>query len=161
VCAEDPYQQFLPNIGTVKSYVIPAGPGIRIDDCMEPHLEIPIYYDNMLSKLVVWAPNRQEAIERMKRAIEEYIITGIQTTLPFGTFVMNHPNFISGDFNTHFIQNYFQPNTEASLVSDELLDLTSAAAYFWENRKGVDISVAEPTQGSTISNWARNRKKLR
>jgi acetyl/propionyl-CoA carboxylase alpha subunit len=115
----------------------------------------------MLSKLVVWAPTRQEAIERMKRAIEEYIITGIQTTLPFGTFVMNHPNFISGDFNTHFIQNYFQPNAEASLVSDELLDLTSAAAYFWENRKGVDISVTEPTQGSTISNWARNRKKLR
>lgn len=181
VCAEDPYQQFLPNIGTVKTYVIPAGPGIRIDDCMEPHLEIPIYYDNMLSKLVVWAPTRQEAIERMKRAIEEYIITGIQTTLPFGTFVMNHPKFIEGDFNTHFIQNYFQPDAEASLVGEGLLDLTSAAAYFWENRKGFSLSGDALTSGSVAdsgstsasgsgsgsgvtngsSDWVRNRKNLR
>jgi acetyl/propionyl-CoA carboxylase alpha subunit len=135
----------------------------------------------MLSKLVVWAPTRQEAIERMKRAIEEYIITGIQTTLPFGTFVMNHPKFIEGDFNTHFIQNYFQPDAEASLVGEGLLDLTSAAAYFWENRKGFSLSGDALTSGSVAdsgstsasgsgsgsgvtngsSDWVRNRKNLR
>ncbi len=163
VCAEDPYQQFLPNIGKVKTYLIPAGPGIRVDDCMESNMEIPIYYDNMLSKLVVWGNTREEAIERMRRAIEEYVITGIQTTLSFGEFVMTHPKFIEGDFNTHFIQNYFNPETdEVAVKADEMDVFAMAAAHFFKASKGTSSSealVSGDVNADAMGNaWFRNRK---
>jgi acetyl/propionyl-CoA carboxylase alpha subunit len=69
---------------------------------MEVNMEIPVYYDNMIAKLIVWAPDRMEAISLMKQAINDYEVEGIKTTLPFGEFVMNHPAFISGNFDTHF-----------------------------------------------------------
>lgn len=161
VCAEDPYQQFLPNIGTVKTYEIPAGPGIRIDDFMEANMEIPIYYDNMLAKLIVWGANREEAIARMKRAIDEYTITGIQTTLPFGTFVMDHPKFISGNFNTHFIQENFQPeylDKELSIDFDVLA--TGAAAFFQGSNTTSNNPEIKPSQDQK-SDWYHQRRQLR
>jgi acetyl/propionyl-CoA carboxylase alpha subunit len=163
VCAEDPYQQFLPNIGQVKTYLIPSGPGIRVDDCMESNMEIPIYYDNMLSKLVVWGSNRTEAIERMRRAISEYVITGIQTTLSFGEFVMTHPKFIEGDFNTHFIQNYFNPETEELSVNELDMDAFSmAAAHFFQSSKTnltSDSLVSGDANADKLGNaWFQNRK---
>jgi acetyl-CoA carboxylase biotin carboxylase subunit len=163
VCAEDPYQQFLPNIGKVKTYLIPAGPGIRVDDCMESNMEIPIYYDNMLSKLVVWGNTRSEAIERMRRAIEEYVITGIQTTLSFGEFVMTHPKFIEGDFNTHFIQNYFNPESDELAVKSEEMDVFAmAAAHFFKASKATfnsEVSVSGDVKADLMGNaWFRNRK---
>ena len=159
VCAEDPYQQFLPNIGKVKTYQIPTGPGIRIDDCMESNMEIPIYYDNMLAKLIVWGSNRQEAISRMKRAISEYVVTGIQTTLPFGEFVMNHKAFIDGDFNTHFIQDHF--DAERDLTGpDEISDeLAVAAATFFEGSE--KVSQAKSSKDESNNEWYANRSSLR
>jgi len=163
VCAEDPFQQFLPNIGKVKTYLIPAGPGIRVDDCMESDMEIPIYYDNMLSKLVVWGSNRTEAIERMRRAINEYVITGIQTTLSFGEFVMTHPKFIEGDFNTHFIQNYFNPESEEVAVNESDMEVFAlAAAHFFQSAK-LSVSTETIVSGDGNSDvqgsaWFRNRK---
>lgn len=159
VCAEDPYQQFLPNIGKVKTYQIPTGPGIRIDDCMESNMEIPIYYDNMLAKLIVWGSNRQEAISRMKRAISEYVVTGIQTTLPFGEFVMNHKAFIDGGFNTHFIQDHF--DAERDLTGpDEISDeLAIAAATFFEGSK--KVSQATSSKDDSNNEWYANRSSLR
>lgn len=163
VCAEDPYQQFLPNIGKVKTYLIPAGPGIRVDDCMESEMEIPIYYDNMLSKLVVWGSNRTEAIERMRRAINEYVITGIQTTLSFGEFVMTHPKFIEGDFNTHFIQNYFNPESEEVAVGESEMEVFAlAAAHFFQASKSASfmetVVSGDANSDSKGSAWFRNRK---
>ncbi len=163
VCAEDPYQQFLPNIGKVKTYLIPAGPGIRVDDCMESEMEIPIYYDNMLSKLVVWGSDRTEAIERMRRAINEYVITGIQTTLSFGEFVMTHPKFIEGDFNTHFIQNYFNPELEEVAVSESEMEVFAlAAAHFFQASKSASsmetVVSGDANSDSKGSAWFRNRK---
>jgi acetyl-CoA carboxylase biotin carboxylase subunit len=163
VCAEDPYQQFLPNIGKVKTYLIPAGPGIRVDDCMESEMEIPIYYDNMLAKLVVWGTNRTEAIERMRRAINEYVITGIQTTLSFGEFVMTHPKFIEGDFNTHFIQNYFNPESEEVVVSESEMEVFAlAAAHFFQASKSASyvetVVSGDANSDSNGSAWYRNRK---
>lgn len=163
VCAEDPYQQFLPNIGKVKTYLIPAGPGIRVDDCMESEMEIPIYYDNMLSKLVVWGSDRTEAIERMRRAINEYVITGIQTTLSFGEFVMTHPKFIEGDFNTHFIQNYFNPESEEVAVGESEMEVFAlAAAHFFQVSKSASsmetVVSGDANSDSKGSAWFKNRK---
>ncbi len=160
VCAEDPYQQFLPNIGTVNTYETPAGPGIRIDDFMESNMEIPIYYDNMLAKLIVWGANREEAIARMKRAIDEYTITGIQTTLPFGTFVMNHPNFISGDFNTHFIQENFDPEMLKVSNSADFQEMAAAAVAFFKGSNAESVEADSPTNSETTS-WYQQRRQLR
>ncbi|MDG1252623.1 MAG: acetyl-CoA carboxylase biotin carboxylase subunit [Schleiferiaceae bacterium] len=109
VYAEDSKNGFAPDIGTLKVYRRPQGPGIRVDDGLEEGMEISIYYDPMIAKLVVHAPNRQAAIERMLRAIQDYIIIGVETTLPFGQFVLEHVAFISGDFDTHFVQDHFLP----------------------------------------------------
>jgi acetyl-CoA carboxylase biotin carboxylase subunit len=109
VCAENPMNNFLPEVGTLETYVRPQGAGVRVDDGFEQGMEIPIYYDSMIAKLITYGKDREEAIARMIRAIDEYKITGIATTLPFCRFVMNHEAFISGNFNTKFIESYFKP----------------------------------------------------
>jgi len=119
ICAEDPLNNFLPDIGTLNTYIRPQGIGIRVDDGIEQGMTIPIYYDPLIAKLIVWANNRTEAIARMKRAIQEYKISGVATTIDFGTFVMNHPLFISGDFDTNFIKDHFAPLKLQPVLSND------------------------------------------
>jgi len=109
VYAEDPLNDFLPSVGTLTTYKIPVGEGIRVDDGFEEGLEIPIYYDPMLSKLITYGKTREEAIQLMINAIDNYKVEGAFTTLPFGKFVCEHEAFRSGDFDTHFVENYFTP----------------------------------------------------
>lgn len=109
VYAEDPLNNFLPSIGTLETYKLPTGQGIRVDNGFEEGMEVPIYYDPMLSKLITYGKTRNEAIQLMIKAIDEYHIIGIQTTLPFGRFVCEHKAFISGNFDTHFVKNYYSP----------------------------------------------------
>jgi acetyl-CoA carboxylase biotin carboxylase subunit len=162
ICAEDPLNQFLPNVGTVETYKVPQGSGIRVDDCMESGMEIPIYYDNMLAKLIVWAPNRLDAIARMRRAIGEYVITGIETTLMFGDFVMTHPAFIEGKFDTHFIQQYFTPEAMLPplLGEQEQALLGLAALEFFHREKSQNGLSADISSngGAVTSDWYLNRK---
>src|SRR6201992_1869767 len=119
VYAEDPANNFLPDIGTLQTYSAPKGPGVRVDDGFDEGMEIPIYYDPMIAKLVTYGRVGSEAIERMIRAIEEYQITGIETTLGFGRFVMEHEAFTSGNFDTHFVKKYFSPEVLATGNEDE------------------------------------------
>ncbi|MCL4159452.1 UNVERIFIED_CONTAM: hypothetical protein GTU68_037324 [Idotea baltica] len=107
IYAEDPSDGFVPSIGTLETYILPKGEHIRVDDGYEQGMEIPIYYDPMIAKLVVWGRNRTTAIERMKQAISRYHIDGIKTTLDFGRFVMEHPVFVDGTFDTNFVPAYF------------------------------------------------------
>ena len=109
VYAEDSNNNFAPDIGTLKIYQLPESIGIRVDNGFREGMEIPIYYDSMLAKLITFGKDRSEAIKRMLRAIDEYHITGVHTTLPFGKFVLQNEHFISGDFDTHFVKNYFTP----------------------------------------------------
>ncbi len=109
VYAEDPRNSFLPDIGRLKTYVRPQGIGVRVDDGFEQGMDIPIYYDPMIAKLVTFGKDREEAIARMIRAIDEYQVTGIETTLGFCRFVMEHPAFRSGKFDTNFVNRYFTP----------------------------------------------------
>lgn len=160
VCAEDPFQQFLPNIGKVNQYLVPNGPGIRVDDCMESNMEIPIYYDNMLAKLIAWGSTREQAIERLRRAIKEYVITGIETTLSFGEFVLTHDAFLSGKFDTHFIQNFFNPEEmkNVEVTDEELSVLASAAVSFFLQNKSENISAVSANQ-SAENHWYISRKE--
>lgn len=111
VCAEDPSNDFLPDIGKLVVYKTPSGPGVRVDDSFEEGMDIPIYYDPMISKLIVHGKDRTEAIAKMLRAIDDYKIVGVETTLDFCKFVLKHEAFVSGKFDTGFIKNYFTPES--------------------------------------------------
>ena len=119
VCAEDPLNNFLPDIGKLITYKRPQGAGVRVDDGFEEGMEIPIYYDPMIAKLITYGKDRQEAIDRMLRAIDEYQITGVETTLSFCKFALKHEAFVSGNFDTHFIKKYFTPEMLQTENADE------------------------------------------
>jgi len=156
VYAEDARNNFLPDIGTLKTYRRPEGIGVRVDDGFEEGMEIPIYYDPMISKLICHGANREEAIQRMVRAIADYDITGIQSTLPFGAFVMKHPAFVSGDFDTHFVADHF----EASMLTASNSKEEEIAAWFASNMiNNVQHTMSDVVTDNvkTISNWKRNR----
>jgi len=107
VYAEDALNNFMPDIGTLNRYKKPVADYIRIDDAFEEGMEIPIYYDPMIAKLVTWGETREESIDRMIEAIDGYEISGLRTTLDFGKYVMKHPAFRSGNFDTNFVKHYF------------------------------------------------------
>jgi len=109
VYAEDPMNDFLPNVGNLSTYKLPEGEGIRVDNGIEEGMDVPIYYDPMLSKLVTYGKTREESIELMIKAIDNYHVEGVATTLPFGKFVMQHEAFRSGDFDTGFVKAYYNP----------------------------------------------------
>ncbi len=119
VYAEDPLNSFLPSVGTLTRYSLPSGEGIRVDNGFEEGMEIPIYYDPMLAKLCTYGKSRQEAIQRMIEAIDQYQVEGVQTTLPFGRFVCEHEAFRSGQFDTHFVKDYYSPEVLLSKAEEE------------------------------------------
>jgi acetyl-CoA carboxylase biotin carboxylase subunit len=128
IYAEDPDNNFLPSIGIVHSYREPSGPGVRVDSGLYEGSEISLYYDPLISKLLVWGKDRDEAIQRMKRALNEYNILGVATTIPFHLKVMDHPKFQRGEIHTHFIEEEFGKQTyTAGEDKDEHL---KAAAVF-------------------------------
>lgn len=103
ITAEDPENNFAPSMGVITELIEPGGIGVRLDSGVYRGFEVPIYYDPLIAKLLVWAPTRTEAIERMKRALDEYVIRGIKTSIPFHKMVMDNQNFIAGDYDTTFI----------------------------------------------------------
>ncbi len=119
VYAEDPLNDFLPSVGNLKTYVLPIGEGIRVDNGFEQGMDVPIYYDPMLSKLISYGKTREEAMQLMIRAIDNYHIEGVQTTLPFGKFVCEHEAFRSGNFDTHFVKNYYSPEKLKNQTTQE------------------------------------------
>ncbi|GAB6990417.1 acetyl-CoA carboxylase biotin carboxylase subunit [Paenibacillus pini] len=104
VNAEDPARNFMPSPGKIQFYLPPGGPGVRVDSAAYQGYSIPPYYDSMIAKLIVWAPTRQEAIAKMKRALSEFAVEGIQTTIPFHQKLMDHPTFNKGDFDIKFLE---------------------------------------------------------
>jgi acetyl-CoA carboxylase biotin carboxylase subunit len=120
VYAEDPLNNFLPSIGTLNTYRRPEGENIRVDEGYDEGMEIPIYYDPMIAKLVTYGQDREAAIQRMIEAIALYEIEGISTTLPFGKFVCEHEAFRSGNFDTHFVQNYYSPELLLKDTKEEM-----------------------------------------
>ncbi len=105
--AEDPSNNFTPTPGKIAQFIVPGGPGVRIDSGVYPGYTIPPYYDSMVAKLIVWGKNRKEAISRMKRALREFIVEGIKTTIPFHQEVFKNSTFLSGQYTTHFVDKFF------------------------------------------------------
>jgi acetyl-CoA carboxylase biotin carboxylase subunit len=101
--AEDPKNNFLPQAGSLSQFIVPGGPGVRIDSGVYPGYAIPPYYDSMIAKLIVWGETRKEAVARMKRALREFIVEGVKTTIPFHLQIMQNKDFLSGAYTTSFI----------------------------------------------------------
>lgn len=154
VYAEDPTNNFLPDIGRLDTYRRPEGMGIRVDDGFEEGMDIPIYYDPMISKLITHGKDREEARMRMIRAMDDYIISGVETTIPFCRFALNHEAFVSGNFDTHFVGKYFTPDVlkNDNPNTEEIAALFVAKLYEEGNKS--DMVVAE---SSVKSKWKTNR----
>jgi acetyl-CoA carboxylase biotin carboxylase subunit len=155
VYAEDPSNNFLPDIGTLKTYVRPQGHGVRVDDGFEQGMSIPFYYDPMIAKLICHAETREQAIEKTIRAIEEYEITGVETTLGFCRYVMEHEAFRSGKFDTKFVEKYFQPdalNSKPAMEEEQLAAALSTiiAKQNHQHANGHPVNMV-------TSKWKKNR----
>lgn len=155
VYAEDPMNNFLPDIGTLNTYQRPEGMGVRVDDGFEEGMQIPIYYDPMISKLITHGKDRKEATNRMIRAIDDYIISGVETTLPFCRFALQHDAFVSGNFDTHFVGNFFTPE-KLQNSSPELEEIAALfAAKIYEDKLANEMMVENT---NTVSKWKIARK---
>ena len=106
--AENPEKDFMPNPGQITGYVTPGGFGVRVDSHVYQDYKIPPYYDSMIGKLICWGRTRNEARRRMYRALKEYVITGVETTIPFHQDIIEDPVFMSGNFNTGFIEDFYK-----------------------------------------------------
>ncbi len=159
VYAEDPLNNFLPSTGVIKYLHPPAGPGIRNDSGIFEGGEISVYYDPMISKLVAWGENRKDAIERMRRALEEYHITGVRSNIPFCLLVMEHPKFIEGDYDTHFISDHFKIEDMAEGPTD-LRKIAAIAAVMAHDAKPGTKAVARSETNGGVSHWLASGRRF-
>jgi propionyl-CoA carboxylase alpha chain len=154
VYAEDPANNFLPDIGTLVTYKRPQGHGIRVDDGFEQGMTIPFYYDPMIAKMICHAETRQQAIDKTLRAIDEYEITGLETTLGFCKYVLTHQAFTSGNFDTQFVEKYFKPDVlKSSQDPDEQLIAAAIATQLSApGKENLSNSIS-----TAPSKWRKNR----
>jgi len=150
--SENPLEDFTPAIGRLNTYQRPFGEGIRIDDGFEEGMEIPIYYDSMIGKLIAWGKDRTEAIERLKAAIDDFKISGIPTTLSFGHWAIQQKAFVEGQYNTHFIPTYFDAEkmNESSAEQKKLAALAASFAFEKKQELPSALNLAQ-------SNWSSRR----
>jgi acetyl-CoA carboxylase biotin carboxylase subunit len=141
IYAEDPDNNFLPSPGRILRLRVPDGPGIRDDSGAAAGLDVPIFYDPMISKLVAWAGDRPQAIARMRRALDEYIVTGIRTTVPFFTWLLRQPEFVQGRFHTAFL--------------DEVLAQRNGRPFVEPTRDEADVAMIAAALGALLSAESR------
>ena len=154
VYAEDPANNFLPDIGKLKTYKRPQGHGVRVDDGFEQGMDIPFYYDPMIAKLICHAETREQAIDKMIRAIDEYEITGLETTLGFCEFVMKHQAFRTGNFDTNFVNAHFLPSLlQPPADPNEAMVAALVAAFVKEETPSNSV----PREIQNTSLWKKNR----
>jgi acetyl/propionyl-CoA carboxylase alpha subunit len=150
ICAEDPENNFFPSTGLIERMREPAGPGVRVESGIHQGYDVPIYYDPLISKLLVWAPTREQAIARMTRALDEYHIEGIKTTIPFHKAGMASEEFRNGDFDTSFVDEVFYPRYAGKRPADPELAAIAAALVAEAERsrpKPLAVGGASATRG--------------
>jgi acetyl-CoA carboxylase biotin carboxylase subunit len=157
VYAENARENFMPDIGNLRVYKRPHGVGVRVDDGFVEGMDIPIYYDPMISKLITHGKDREEARLRMIRAIEDYKIVGLHTTMEFAKFVMEHEAFISGDFDTHFVKKHFLPELLDKSSADQEEIAAMIAAHLLAKNKAAKASGGNSANTPSSSKWKTNR----
>ena len=156
VCAEDPADNFFPSIGRLVRYNPPQGPRVRVDNGLRTSDSVTIHYDPLMSKVITWGNTRTEAIECMKRALKEFTIEGVNSTIPFCQFVLNHPEFCDGDFDTTFVERKFKPEMLRSVMAEEELAVTVASVLLNEFRSAQSKNGSK-TATSEESSWKKQR----
>jgi len=151
IAAEDVYNNYLPSLGRIDFVSEPAGPGVRVDSSIFSGVEIPYFYDPMLAKLICWGEDRAQAIERMKRALREYIVVGVQTNISFHLQLLDDPRFLAGQFHTGFLDGEFTMTPPDGAGPDEEVALL-VAAILSHGRRG-DGGAAPPTAAAATSAW--------
>lgn len=155
VCAEDPIT-YKPSPGVIRACRHPQGPFLRVDSYIYPGYEVPIYYDPMMAKVITWGETRAEAIHRMQRSLTEFILTGVKSNIVLHKTILDHPQFLSGDYTTQFIEKNFQvEEPELFRHVDDHVFLIAAAITAYSDRKSKDIR-----QWNLISNWKRIGRKI-
>jgi acetyl-CoA carboxylase biotin carboxylase subunit len=151
--AEDPLNGFAPSLGRLNRFIPPAGGGVRLDSCAYEGYTIPSHYDSMVGKLISAGRDRERAIEKMRRALDEFIVTGIRTTIPFHRFVIEHPVFLSGKFHTGFIEEHFGDDLVAKLMRTrgekenvEHIALAAALQYYLQRTELINSNRAEESE---------------
>jgi acetyl-CoA carboxylase biotin carboxylase subunit len=160
VYAEDPVT-FLPSPGTIRDLVVPAGPGVRDDGGAYAGGAVSSYYDPLISKLSVWAPTRQQAIAKMRRAISEYLVTGIRTNLAFHERLLGHPEFVAGRYDTGFIERNKEALSPAPVAAEDRAALAAAAAvaaHLRERRERVQPPQGPSGNVSGLSPWLASHR---
>ncbi|NNE34066.1 MAG: acetyl-CoA carboxylase biotin carboxylase subunit [Rhodothermales bacterium] len=164
IYAEDPANQFLPDPGTLVHHRLPSGPGVRVDTGVAEGDEVPIYYDPMISKLSASAEDRDRAIDRMTRALDEYQITGVRTTIPFCRFAINHAAFRSGKYSTQFVEEHFTADAMTAMShqaeGEEQTAAAIAAALSRHTRDAANSVSVSTSNGSARDRW-HTRRELR
>jgi pyruvate carboxylase subunit A len=142
--AEDPFSDFMPNPGKITAYRSPGGPGVRVDSGIYMNYTIPRFYDSMVSKLIAFGRDRNEAISRMKRALGEYIILGVKTTIPFHKAIMRNENFINGELHTHFVDDHRKGIDEdmEKIILKDLERMNRLKSTFTSSKKIAAITAA-------------------
>lgn len=159
IYAEDPDEGFVPSTGQLKHYRIPAGPGVRVDSGVIIYQDIPIYYDPMIAKLVVWGNTREQAIERTKRALEEYRISGVRSTIGFHRVIMDNPRFQSGELSTHFLAEEY-PDNDYHQMTDSLGEKAAIAVALDKYVTQRKISLQISRNGGSRSNWLAYHRRV-
>ncbi|HEY0755029.1 MAG TPA: acetyl-CoA carboxylase biotin carboxylase subunit [Ktedonobacteraceae bacterium] len=167
ISAEDPENNFLPATGMVQALREPSGPGVRVDSGLYEGLQVPLFYDPLLSKLIVWGRDRSQAIARLRRALDEYQIVGVRTTLPFARWLMDHPRYQAGDFSTDFIAEEWSTRasvevasplpapeeTAATLTSEQIAALLATLLAQKHAQEEHARQQSPGSEGSTESRW--------
>ena len=153
VCAEDPAEDFRPAPGRIGNLRLPDGPWVRVDGAMYAGYEVPVHYDPMLAKLIVWGATREEAIGRMRRALGEFVLGGIRTNLPFFVQVMQHPVFLSGEYDTGYIERHLGKDLLLDEGSDASVAAIAAALAAWRDAQSLQSRSDGGTQESPTSSW--------
>lgn len=159
IYAEDPENNFLPSIGKIQSYREPNGIGVRVDSGLAQGDSVSIYYDPLISKLITWGRDRNEAIQRMRRALDEYIISGVQTVIPFHKQVMNHPDFIKGNISTHFIDEQREQLSSLNVNSENDLETMAilSCLFDYQSKKKLKKIARTPS----LSTWKYETRRRR
>ena len=164
ICAEDPDNNFMPDPGLIKHITEPLGFGVRTDGYVYEGYEIPIYYDPMISKLIVWGRTRKDAINRMKRALYEYKISGVKTSIPFLERIMNTPDFVKGNYDTHFIPKNIKTLMPEKVKIESTVEDIAVIAAFFHHYKRMDrikrISIVEKSH-DYWRNYGRRKNSVR
>jgi acetyl/propionyl-CoA carboxylase alpha subunit len=153
ITAEDPINNFMPSGGVITTLQEPTGPGVRVESGIYEGFEVSLYYDPMIAKLIVWGESRAEAILRMRRALNEYRIGGLKTSIPFHQQMMNSTQFMWGTFDTNFLQDRFS----VTFIERPEMELSAAiAAMLVAHSSGQRATVLPPAAGQAGSAWKRS-----